>query len=345
MSTKRIMTLLEELCGLYGISGDEGDIRSYILSHLDASCSAHTDNLGNIIVEKKGKKSSERKLMLAAHMDEVGMIVTSVRSDGTLSFATVGGVDTSVIAGRNVKVGKNRLNGVVGSTAVHNLSSSERKKMPEVSSLYIDIGALDKKDALQYVAPGDSVMFDSDFHLLGDGFCASRAIDDRAGCAILLDIAMSPQEYDMTLAFTVQEEVGLRGARTAAYGINPDCAIVFETTTAADIPGVEGGNRVCILGNGPAVVFMDRSTIYDKELYAMAHDIANKQNIAVQTKTMIAGGNDSGAIHITRGGVKTLAISAPCRYLHSGSVVMKYKDLELCADLGIRLAERVCGNA
>lgn len=341
----KIMEELKELCTLGGISGDEGDIREYIISRINGSCEYETDNLGNLIVHKKGRRPTSKKLMLAAHMDEVGMIITSYKNDATLGFSAVGGVDAGVVAGRNVLVGKEKIHGVIGSPAIHNLTAEERKQPHKISNLRIDIGASDCEEAKRYVSLGDSVIFDSEFTELGSDYCKCRAIDDRAGCAILLDIALSEVEFDLTLVFTVQEEVGARGAKAAAFSVNPDYALVLETTTAADIPGVSGEKRVCILGNGAVVGFMDRSTIYDKELFNLAFDIANEKDIKIQAKTMIAGGNDSGAIHTSRGGVKTLAISVPVRYLHSPSCVMKYSDFIACRELCLAAAERILENA
>lgn len=320
--------MLKELCLINGVSGDESAVREYIIGKVKDLCEYRVDNLGNLICFKKGKKAPAKKLMIAAHMDEVGFIVTSVRSDGTLSFGTVGGVDASVVIGRQVRVGKKLLCGVVGSAAVHNLSKEQREKAPKTEDLYIDIGAADRADAEKYVSPGDCVYFDSEYVELGDGHIKSKAIDDRAGCAMMIRLMQQELEYDTYFVFNVQEEIGLRGSTVSAFSVQPEIAVVLEATTAADIDGVSGAKKVCSLGGGPAVSFMDRSTVYDKELYRLAFDIASEENIPCQTKTMIAGGNDSGAIHISGRGVRTLAVSVPCRYLHSPSCVICFKDLE-----------------
>ncbi len=280
--------------------------------------------------------------MICAHMDEVGFIVTSLRQDGTLTFGEVGGVDPSVVIGRQVRVGKNLINGVIGSTAVHNLSKEQREKAPAMSSLYIDIGANNREEAEKYVSLGDCVYFDSEFTLLGEKRIKSKAIDDRAGCAVMIKMILSELEYDAHFVFNVQEEIGLRGARVSAYSVNPDFAVVLEATTAADIDGVSGAKRVCTLGGGPVVSFMDRSTVYDKELYRLAFDISAEGGFLCQTKTMIAGGNDAGAIHTSRRGVRTIAVSVPCRYLHSPSCVIQWSDLENMLNLTEKLAKRIC---
>ncbi|WP_295072758.1 M42 family metallopeptidase [Ruminococcus sp.] len=328
--------LLKELCLTDGISGDENAVRDLIISKIKLVCDYSIDNLGNLICFKKGRKKPKKKLMICAHMDEVGLMVTYIRADGTLSFNCVGGIDPSVIIGRQVRIGKDRISGVVGSTAVHNLSKEDRDKAPEVDSLYIDIGAESKEEAEKYVSLGDSVFFDSEFTELGGSRVKSKALDDRAGCAMMIKLLHEKLEYDTYFVFNVQEEIGLRGSTVSAFSVAPDFAIVLEATTAADIDGVSGAKRVCVLGNGPVVSFMDRSTIYDKELYQLAFDIAT-----CQTKTMIAGGNDSGAIHISGSGVRTIAISVPCRYLHSPSSVIEMSDLESSYKLVKILARRI----
>lgn len=319
---------LKELCLLNGISGDESCVREYIIEKIRDKCDYSVDNLGNITAFRKGKKTPEKKLMIAAHMDEVGLIVTSVRSDGTLTFETVGGIDSAVIIGKRVKIGKNGLSGVVGSKAIHKLSAEEREKAPKISDLYIDFGAADKAEAEKYVSAGECVYFDSEFMEFGNNRIKSKAIDDRAGCALMLRLIEEEPEYDTFFVFNVQEEIGLRGSTVSAFSLQPDIAIVLEATTAADIDGADGAAKVCTINGGPVVSFMDRSTMYDKELYKTAFETAKKNGIKCQTKSMIAGGNDSGAIHISGKGVRTIAVSLPCRYLHSPSCVISKQDFD-----------------
>lgn len=319
---------LKELCLLNGISGDESCVREYIIEKIRDKCDYSVDNLGNITAFRKGKKTPEKKLMIAAHMDEVGLIVTSVRSDGTLTFETVGGIDSAVIIGKRVKIGKNGLSGVVGSKAIHKLSAEEREKAPKISDLYIDFGAADKAEAEKYVSAGECVYFDSEFMEFGNNRIKSKAIDDRAGCALMLRLIEEEPEYDTFFVFNVQEEIGLRGSTVSAFSLQPDIAIVLEATTAADIDGADGAAKVCTINGGPVVSFMDRSTMYDKELYKTAFEIAKENGIKCQTKSMIAGGNDSGAIHISGKGVRTIAVSLPCRYLHSPSCVISKQDFD-----------------
>ncbi len=330
--------LLKDLCLINGISGDEKAVREYIISQIRNYCDYTVDNLGNLICFRKGKKKSDKKLMICAHMDEVGFIVTYINDDGTLSFGEVGGIDTSVIIGRQVKIGD--ISGVIGSTAVHNLSKEDRENPPETESLYIDIGANSREEAEKYVHLGASVCFDSEFIEMGDCI-KSKAVDDRAGCAMMIKLIQEQPEYDTYFVFNTQEEIGLRGSRTSAFAVQPDFAIVLEATTAGDIDGVSGAKKVCELGKGGVVGFMDRSTVYDKELYRLAFDTAEKCGLPCQTKTMIAGGNDSGAIHLTGRGIRTIAVSVPCRYLHSPSCVINSADLSNTLALVRVLSEKV----
>lgn len=253
----------------------------------------------------------------------------------------MGGIEPVVAVGRQVIVGKNNLSGVIGSTAVHNLSAEQRDKAPKMDSLYIDIGASDKADAEKYVRPGDCVYFDSRFVEFGENCIKAKAIDDRVGCAIMIRLMQQELEYDTYFVFNVQEEIGLRGSGVSAFAVQPDIAIVLESTTASDIDGVSGAKRVCSLGNGPVVSYMDRSTLYDRRLFKLAFDTAEENNIPCQTKTVIAGGNDSGAIHISGKGVRTMAVSLPCRYLHSPSCVINFKDMENAYKLVEILSEKV----
>ncbi len=328
-----MLEILKDLCNLPGISGREDKVRDYIISKIDGYCEYETDPLGNLIAFKKGAKTPKNKIMLDAHTDEVGMIVTGIDSDGFIKFANVGGVETAVIIGRNVRIGEKNIPGVLGIKPIHLIEKDEEQTLPKKDDLYIDIGAKSKEEALSLVSLGEEIHFESEFIEFGDGFIKSKAIDDRAGCAVMIDLIRSELEYDCWFSFSVQEEIGTRGAAVSAFTVNPDYAIVLETTTAADISGVKGEERVCVCGNGGAISFMDRATVYDIDLYRKALDVARSNNIKAQTKTRVAGGNDAGAIHKSRGGVKVLTISVPTRYLHSPCCVCKYEDIESVRDL------------
>ncbi len=336
-----MIQLIEKISSLNGVSGNEDAVREFIISEIKDKCEYYVDNLGNIIAFKKGKKTPEKKLMIAAHMDEVGFIVTYINQDGTLSFDCVGGVNADASAGRQVVICRNNINGVIGSKAVHNMTDSERKDKIKFSKLFIDIGAKAKEEAEKYVSAGDIVAFADNFLKLGNKRICSKALDDRVGCALMIDMINKELEYDVYFAFTVQEEVGLRGATAAAYTIAPDYAIVLETTTASDISGMTGARRVCELGKGAVVSYMDKRTIYDRELYELCFEVSKENGLLCQTKTAIAGGNDSGAIHISRGGVRTVAISVPCRYLHTASCLMDTDDIKMCSRLSELLISRI----
>lgn len=338
------MELLRELCTAGGISGDETDVRKLILDRIsEYADEVRVDPLGSIIAFKKGKQRPARRLMISAHMDEVGFIVTDITSSGMLKFECVGGINDSAVFARQVLVGKDKLPGVVCSKPIHLLKSDEKGKNPPPEALVIDIGARDREQALEHVRPGDSIIFDSIFDS-NDGRIISKAIDDRFGCLVLIEMLRSELPYDMYFCFCVQEEVGLRGSAAAAFSVAPDSAIVIEATTAADIPGNEGESRVCCVGGGAVVSFMDRSTIYDKEYYELAMKLAKDNNIPAQTKTKIAGGNDAGAIHRSRGGVRTIAVSVPCRYLHAASSLIRTDDAQAVRDLVGLLSERICAG-
>ncbi len=323
-----MLETIKELCALSGISGRENAVRDYIITKIKDYAEYSIDPLGNLIVFKKGRNPAKNKVMLDAHMDEVGLIINAITSEGYLKFTKVGGIDTRVMLGRAVKVGDKAINGVVGIKPVHLVDKGAEASIPKADDLYIDIGAKTKEEAAEYVRLGDAAWFAGDLVEFGDGFVKAKALDDRAGCAILVELIRSDLEYDMWFSFSVQEEIGTRGAQTSAYSINPDYAIVVETTTAADISGVKDEKRVCICGEGGTVSFMDRRTIYDRELFDKAFEIAEKNSIKCQAKTQVAGGNNAGAIHKSRGGVKVLTVSVPCRYLHSPGCVIKYSDID-----------------
>jgi endoglucanase len=336
------LKLLESLCTARGISGSEDEIRELILKEITPYAETISINpLGSIIAFKKGKERPKTKLLLNAHMDEVGLIITAITKDGLLKFATVGGIDRRVLCGKAVTI-RDNLAGVIGAKPIHMLKGEEREKSVPIEDYYIDIGAKDEEEAQKYVTPGDIACFESIFDT-ANGMIKSRALDDRAGCAILIDILKSDLPYDMTFVFAVQEEIGLRGARTAAYTVAPQAAIVVESTTAADIPDVEGEKQVCHVGQGPVLSFMDKSTIYDKEYYNMAFETAKAVNVPCQTKEAVAGGNDSGAIHVTRGGVRTIAVSIACRYLHSSVGLISQDDFHSAEKLVAELANRIAG--
>ena len=249
----------------------------------------------------------------------------------------MGGIDNSALFGKKITV--NGHVGVVGGKAIHQCSSDEAKKIPNISDMCVDFGFENKEIAEKHLSLGDFGYFKSDYVEFGKDMIKSKSLDDRLGCAIMIELLNEKSKIDYTCVFTVQEEVGTRGATVSAYTVNPDYAIVLETTTASDIPDTPENKKVCKVGNGAVVSFMDRGTIYNKDLYKRAREIADKNGIANQTKTVVAGGNDASAIHKAAGGIKTVAVSLPCRYIHSASSVGSKKDMECVKDLAKALLE------
>lgn len=318
--------MLKDLCMINSASGDESAVREFIINNIKDHCEYTVDNLGSVTAFKKGTNRSDKNIAFCAHMDEVGFIITDIDNDGYLEFSPVGGIDPRVVADRVLRI--NNIKGVVGLKPIHLMSDDDKKAAPSFKSMRIDIGALDKNDAEKYVTPGDYAYFEGNYSDFGDGYIASKALDDRIGCMILINMIKSELPYDTYFCFNVQEEVGLRGAYCTSYSLQSDISVIIESTTAADLSGVSGSDKVCSLGKGPVVSFMDGRTIYDSELYKLAFKTAEKNNIPVQTKTAIAGGNDAGAIQTSGRGSRVLAVSLPCRYIHSPAGVVKRSDID-----------------
>ena len=324
-----LIDTVKELCLLDGPSGCEDQVRDYIREKAASfTDEVRVDALGNVIAFKKGKKATGNKLMLAAHMDEVGMIIQSISSNGDLQFSCVGGVDRRVLLGKPVAVGEKKIPGIIGLKPIHLTTAEERKGIPEVKDMSIDIGAGNKEEAEKLVSPGDYVSFVSDVVEFGDGFIKAKAIDDRRGCAIMLELLKEELPMDCTFAFTVQEEIGCKGAMGVGFSVTPKIAVILETTTATDLAGVKGYKRVCDLGKGPVVPFMDNGSVADRRLYELIRTLAEENNIPWQTKHMIAGGNDARAIQRSKEGVRTAVMSAAVRYLHAPSSVACIRDFE-----------------
>ena len=324
-----MLELLKQLCTLSGVSGDEDEVRRFIMERAVPFAShIHADALGNLIVFKKGVRTTGNRLMLCAHMDEVGVIVTKITDEGFLKFDFVGGVDRRVAIGKPVVLGHRRVPGVIGLKAIHLVSREEEQKAPKTDALYIDIGAKDRAQAEALVEPGDYGTFAGEPELLGDGLFKARAIDDRVGCAVMLKLLEEELPLDVTFAFTAQEEVGTRGAFGAAFSVTPEIALVLETTTAADLPEVEDHRRVCAPGRGPVISYMDGGTIYDRPLFETLRCLAQDSEIPWQTKEYIAGGNDARSIQRTKAGVRVAAMSAAVRYLHAPASVGSIADFE-----------------
>lgn len=329
-----MLELLKQLCLLNGVSGDEGEVRAFLRAQAEPYAdSIRTDALGNLIVFKRGAKATGNRLLLAAHMDEVGLIITHVTDEGFLKFGFVGGVDRRIAIGKPVVLGPDRVPGIISLKAIHLTDKAELKKVPKTDSLYIDIGTGSREEALKKVPLGTYGSFVSQPEEFGDGFFKARAIDDRIGCAIMLELLKEELPLDVTFAFTAQEEVGTRGAFGAAFSVTPQVALVLETTTAADLPGVDSHRRVCAPGKGPVISYMDGSTIYDRGLFEDLRRLAEDNGIPWQTKEYIAGGNDARTIQRTKQGVRVAAMSAATRYLHAPSSVASVADFKNMLEL------------
>lgn len=321
--------LLKRLCNASSVSSNESEVRNIIINEIkDFVTSIKVDAFGDIIAFKRGKKRASKKLLISAHMDEVGFIVTHITEGGFLKFTSVGGIDSKVIGTRRLLVGDKKIPGIVGTKPIHLLKTSEKEEVPKISDMYIDIGANNKEEASKQVRLGDLVSFSPFFEEKEDTI-KSKALDDRVGCFILINLIKS--EYcpvDMYFTFVTQEEIGLRGAKVAAYGVNPDIAIVVEVTTAMDVEGVDRSKQVCRLAGGAVLSFMDRRTIYDREYLNYLIKIADNNKIKYQFKESVSGGNDAGAIQSSRNGVKTVAVSVPGRYIHSNAGIVAKADIE-----------------
>jgi putative aminopeptidase FrvX len=320
--------LIKELTDLNGVSGNENEVRDYIIDKINGLCSTiSVDSIGNIIAFKKGT-GSRFKVMLSAHMDEVGFMVSGHTDKGFLKFKSVGGIDSRILPGKRVLVGKKRLNGVIGSKPLHQQDRDERERIPKIKDLYIDVGADSKEEAEKMAPLGEFVSFDSDYVELGGDCIKAKALDDRVGCAVLMEVLKYNFEFDMYVCFTVQEEVGLRGAQVAAYNVMPDVALVLEGTTCSDVPNVMPYDYSTELGNGAALTLVDRTCYCDRKMVRFLYETAVKSGIKVQFKQTTTGGNDAGQIQRTGTGVKIASISVPCRYIHSPVSVMSRRDFE-----------------
>ncbi len=319
-------TFLKELSELHGVSGNEGAVRRFIREKVTPLCDeVFTDTMGNLYARRK--KEGAPVIALTAHMDEVGMMIRKIRDDGELEYACTG-LDPRVMPGRRVAIGKDAVPGVIGTKPIHLQSDEDYEASVPHKELTIDIGARDKDDAEKYVKIGDYACFTTRFEELGEGLFTGKALDDRVGCAVLM--ALLKQEYDCDLyaAFTVQEEVGLRGANLVADHVRPDLVLNFEGTTANDMPQAKGHETVTSVGKGPAITFMDRGTIVDVRLFDALRETARVHEIPFQLRKGTNGRTDMGRIHTDLGGCRAGGISLPCRYIHSAQSVASWEDMK-----------------
>ncbi len=321
--------ILKQLSEAVGVSGDEDTVRAIIkeavADHVDEMW---VDNLGNLLAIKQGTGANKLRVMLDAHMDEVGMMITGVEGNGTLRFEAVGGIDDRVLLGRAVWVGAKRVPGVIGGKPIHLLEGDEHNSVVRRKGLRIDIGAADKDAAAKQVKIGDRATFATEFMDLGPTMMG-KAFDDRVGCAVLVALLQAERyPVDVAAAFTVQEEVGLRGARVAAYRLEPDLAFALEGTLCDDLPKEEDVSPVTELGKGPALTIMDRATIPDPRLVSFLMSTADSHQIPYQLRRTVGGGTDGGVIHLSRSGVPTAGVSVPCRYIHAPAAICSKADFE-----------------
>jgi putative aminopeptidase FrvX len=332
--------LLRELSEASGVSGHEDAVRQLILDVIKDLVDEHrVDTLGNLIALKKGNgqvrrkassRSTRKKVMLAAHMDEIGLMIMHVEKEGSLRFRPVGGIDPRVLLAKKVLIGDDNVPGVIGVKPIHLLEPKAREQVIRVNEMSIDIGASSKEEAERLVGLGDYAVFEATFAELGGELrtVKGKAFDDRAGCAILIELLRHTYAFDLYAVFTVQEEVGLRGARVAAHGIAPDIAFVLEGTVCDDIPKKRDISPTTTLGGGPAITFMDRSVIADRRLVEILVNTAEKNGIPYQFKQPGLGGTDAGVIHLSREGVPSAVVSVPSRNIHSPVCVLSLNDLE-----------------
>jgi len=323
--------VLKKLTEASGIPGQEKEVRDILKAEIDGLVDRYwVDPLGNLLAVRGDRGP---RVMLAAHMDEVGLIVTHIDQKGGLRFSKVGGIEDQVLVSKRVLVGKDRLPGVIGAKPVHLQNHGEREHPIRSEDMYVDIGAKSREEAEKLAPPGTAMVFDTCYEALDERIVKAKALDDRAGCAALLEVLK--EEYDLTLcvAFTVQEELGLRGAGVAAYALMPDMAVVLEGTTCADTPGAEENEWSSQLGKGAVLSYMDRASVSNRRMIEEMTRLGREQGIHYQFKRTTAGGNDAGRIHLTREGVATASVSIPCRYIHSPVSVMSLDDSDSVVSL------------
>ena len=337
---------LEKLSNVHGVTGREQEVSKLMISmmkpHVDE---ISIDKLENVITMKKGKKASP-KVMIAAHMDEIGLMVKTITKQGFLQFAKMGGIDDRILLAQKVIIHtqKGPLQGIIGSKPPHIQKEEERKKIVTYDRLFIDVGAEDRKDANKMgVRVGDPVSFDIKYAKLTGDVVMGKAFDDRIGCAIMIEILKQLKSTDCTLyaVGTVQEEVGLRGAATAAFGINPDVGIALDVTVAGDVPGVKEFEASVKMGKGPVLTVADHGLITHPKVMRLLLDTAEENRITYQLETGLPGATDAAKMSLTRQGVPSGTISVATRYIHSPAGILSLKDAENSAKLTAAVIEKI----
>jgi putative aminopeptidase FrvX len=303
------------------------------------------DKLENVIAIKNGKKSSP-KVMLAAHMDEVGLMVKTVTKEGFLQFTKMGGIDDRILLAKKVIIHtqKGSLQGIIGSKPPHIQKEGERKKIVAFDELFIDIGVGSREDASAIgVRIGDPISFDAKYAKIGKEVVIGKAFDDRVGCAIMVETLKQIEKTDCTICAvgTVQEEVGLRGAATAAFGVDPDIAIALDVTIAGDVPGVREFDTNVKMGKGPTLTVADAGLITHPKVLRLLLDVAEENKIPHQLETGLMGSTDAARISLTRQGVPSGTVSVATRYIHSPLGMLNLKDAENSAKLTTAAIQRI----
>ncbi len=326
-----MIALLEKYSNAFGVAGSEGKIREIIKKEIkDHVDEVKTDFMGNLYAYKKCHDKNAPTVLLIAHMDEVGLMVTGAENSGLLKFSVVGGLDKRLLVSKRVVLGDKCLKGVIGAKPIHLQSRNEWKSPIPLSSLFIDVGTESKEEALKKVPLGTYGVFDTRFETQED-VAMGKAFDDRAGCAVVTELLQTEEDetYPVNIAavFSVQEEVGLRGASIIAERVRPDYVLAFEGTTAGDVPGTEDSSPSTELRKGPAITFMDRTTIGFRVLREHLEKTAEKHGIPYQYKRTVTGGTDIGVIH-TKGAIPSIVVSVPVRYIHSPKGILAVEDLK-----------------
>ncbi len=331
---------LEKLSNACGVTGREGEVKELMIRLMTPYADEIVvDRLENVIAIKKGTQATP-KIMLAAHMDEVGLMVKTITKDGFLQFSKMGGIDDRILPAQKVTVfsRKGIFPGIIGSKPPHIQKEEERKKIIASDELFIDIGAQSKDDALALgISVGDSVGFDIKYVQLGRDIVMGKAFDNRAGCATMVEALklMEKTDYTVCAVGTVQEEVGLRGAATAAFGVDPDLAIALDVTIAGDVPGVREYDTSVKLEKGPALTISDSGLITHPKILRWLMDTAEEQKIPFQIEAGLLGSTDAARINLTRQGIPSGNISIPTRYIHSPVGMLSLKDIENSAKLTV----------
>ena len=341
----KLVEVLETLSNANGVTGREDQVRNLMKEYLKPYVDeVREDKLGNLIAFKKGKKDAPT-VMIAAHMDEVGLMVKNIKKKGFLQFAKIGGIDDRILLAQKVVVhtDKGPLIGVVGSKPVHIQNDVEKKKVIEADKLFIDIGAKSKEEAEKMgVQVGDVVSFDIKFAQLSGNVVLGKAFDDRVGCAVLVEVMKRLQDVDCNVyaVGTIQEEVGLRGATIAAFHVEPDVAVALDATVAGDTPGVGEGEAPAKMGDGPVLTVADAGLIAHPKVLRLLIDSAKQNKIVYQLETGIRGATDAARIALSREGVPSGVVSTPARYIHSPAAIVNLDD----AEKAVRLVVAALGN-